>query len=79
MEQVSKVTLQAIDKLHNRPLKEEEEPHPELDALDTLLDQSMKQIVNFKLEIKRLSERLEALTDTNKINEYTNGLVEMAR
>lgn len=32
-----------------------------------------------KSEVKRLSERLEALTDTNKISEYTNSLVDQAR
>jgi hypothetical protein len=29
--------------------------------------------------MKRLSERLEALTDTEKMNEYTNGLYDLAR
>lgn len=73
------MTLQTIEKLNHRPLKEEEESQPELDALDSLLDQNMKQILNFKHEIKRLSDRLEALADTNRINEYTNGLVDLAR
>ena len=32
-----------------------------------------------KAEIKKLQERLEALADTNKINEYTNDLIDLAR
>ena len=38
IEQVSQITLQAIEKINQKPVKEEEEANPELDALDNLLD-----------------------------------------
>ncbi|CDW72077.1 UNKNOWN [Stylonychia lemnae] len=83
VEEISRFTVQAVQKLSKRTNKYEEEKKiprdPEVENLDGLIEQNHNQGLQLKEQLKRLSDRMEKLTNSERLNEFMNVITDNQR